>query len=75
MQLDRMPKFLIWRGPGLLVVNINISLLYSYTVAYVKMLKETEKTKDFVVIIFIIGGISTGRGASLLPPFAMLVMR
>ena len=37
-------KNFIWRGPGHLVVNINISLLYSYTVANAKILKEPEKT-------------------------------
>ena len=31
------------RGPGHLVVNINISLLYSYVVACAKMLKEIQK--------------------------------
>ena len=51
-----------------MVVNINISLLYSNAVVRAKMLKETEKTLGFVVIIFIIGGISIGRGADLLPP-------
>ena len=51
-------KFDLW-GPGNLVVNINISLLYSYTVVCAKMLKGTKKKAlGFVVIIFIIGGIS-----------------
>ena len=38
-----------------------------YTVVYAKMLKLTEKTSGFVVIIFIIGGVSIGRGAGRLP--------
>ena len=37
-----------------------------YTVVYAKMLKLTKKTLGFV-IIFIIGGVSIGRGASRLP--------
>ena len=53
-----------------LVVNINLSLLYSYTVVYAETLNEPEKTYGFVVIIFIIGGISIGRGRAFRPPLA-----
>ena len=67
MHLNWMVKFDL-KGLGHVVVNINISLLYLYTVVYAKMLKETEKTYGFVVIIFIIGGILIGRGSGLLPP-------
>ena len=43
-------------------VKINISLLYTYTLLYAKMLKETEteETLSLVVFIFIIGDISIG---------------
>ena len=60
------------RGPGHLVVNINISLLYSYAAVCAKMLKEIEKTLGYVVIIFIIGGISIAREAGFLPPHPWL---
>ena len=55
------------RGPGHLVVNVNISLLHSYAAVCAKMLKEIEKTSGFVVIIFIVGGISMAKGAGFLP--------
>ena len=50
------------KGPGHLVVNINISLLYSYcTVVYAEMLKETQKNIRLCCYNFIIGGISIWR--------------
>ena len=66
-------KNFIWGGPGHLVVNINVSLLYTYTVEREKIKEtENEKTLGFADIIFIIGYISIW-GASLLPLLPTLI--
>ena len=49
------------KRPGASWSSLTIFLLITAGVLlYTKMLKETEKTIDFVVIIFIIVGISVG---------------
>ena len=55
-----MAKFL-FEGAQATYMVVNISLLYA------KILKESEKTYRFAVIIFIIGGISVGGGGRFCP--------
>ena len=57
-------------------VKINISLLYTNTLLYAKMLKETEtqETLSLVVFIFIIGDISNG-GRAVWPFLATSMTR